>query len=175
MSDQNHDGAGRDGRPALGADLIIPCLAAALTIYFLVSTSRMVWEARANGTVIGAALLILIAVQVFKVMRQWWAGAGTLGLGPLVERSSLQAQRLGLLAVLAVFIAAVPFVGTTLGLFATMLACMLILGVRDWRMLVGISFAVAATVYGLFILLLQSRLPRGPVEAALGSLFGTGG
>ena len=175
MSEQNHDGADRGGRPALGADLIIPGLAAGLTIYFLVSTSTMVWEARANGTVIGAALLILVAVQVVKILRQRWAGAGTLGLGALTERSVIQAQRLGLLVVIALFIAMIPFVGTTLGLFASMLACMRILGVRDWRILVGISFAVAATVYCLFILLLQSRLPLGPVEAALGSLFGTGG
>jgi hypothetical protein len=175
MSEQNHDGAGRDARPALGADLIIPCLAAGLTIYFLVSTSSMVWEARANGTVIGAALLVLVAVQVVKILRQRWAGAGTLGFGALTERSPIQAQRLGLLAVIALFIALIPFVGTTVGLFASMLACMRILGVRDWRMLVGISFAVAATVYCLFILLLQSRLPLGPVETALGALFGTGG
>jgi hypothetical protein len=175
MSEQNHDGAGRDSRPALGADLIVPLLAAGLTIYFLVNTSGMVWEARANGTVIGAVLLILVAVQVVRIVRQLRGGRGTLGLGSLVEWSPVQGQRLSLLVVLALFIAAIPFVGTTLGLFATMFACMWILGVRDWRTLFGISLAVAATVYCLFILLLQSRLPMGPVETALGSLLGGGG
>ncbi|HEX2552298.1 MAG TPA: hypothetical protein VHL98_01265 [Microvirga sp.] len=175
MNEPQHDGAGRDSRPALGADLIIPLLGAGLTIYFLVSTSSMVWEARANGTVIGAALLVLVAVQVVKIARQWRSGNGTFGFGGLVERSPVQAQRLGLLVVAALFIAAIPFVGTTPGLFVSMLAGMWILGVRDWRMLLGISFAVAVTVYCLFILLLQSRLPVGPIETALGSLFGRGG
>ncbi len=174
MSEQNDDGAGGDERPALGADLIIPFLAAGLTIYFLVNTAGLVWEARANGTVIGVALLILVALQLFKIARRLWAGQGTLGLGSLVERSPVQAQRLGLLVVLALFIATIPWVGTTLGLFLTMAASMWILGVRDWRALLGVSLAVAATVYGLFILLLQSRLPVGPVEAALGPLFGGG-
>ncbi len=171
MSEQTPEDAGPARRPALGADLIIPLLAGGLTIYFLAGTAGLVWEARANGTVIGTVLLILVAVQVFKVGRQLRAGRGTLGLGGLVERSPVQVQRLGLFAALTLFIVTVPWVGTTLGLFLTMLAGMRILGVRDPRYLAGVSFAVAATVYVLFMVLLQSRLPSGPVEAVLGWLL----
>jgi hypothetical protein len=158
-------------KPALGADLIIPLLAAGLAIYFLVSTAGLVWEARANGTVIGGVLLLLVAAQLIKIGRQVLQGEGSLSLGSLVEWSPEQAQRLGLLIVMVAFIATIPWVGTTLGLFLAMFASMAILGVRDWRALLGISFAVAAVVYLLFILLLQSRLPVGPVEAFLGALF----
>jgi hypothetical protein len=52
-----------------------------------------------------------------------------------------------------------------------MLASMRILGVRDLRALLGISLAVAGSVYLLFIVLLQSRLPVGPIETLLGSLL----
>lgn len=38
----------------LGADLIIPVLAAGFTLYYLISSSNLVWEARANGTVVGS-------------------------------------------------------------------------------------------------------------------------
>lgn len=175
MSDQDQDGAGRAQRPAFGADLIIPLLAAGLTVYYLVSTSGMVWEARANGTVIGTAVLVLVAVQIVKIARQLRAGRATLGFGSLAERSPVQVQRLALLAILALFIAAIPWAGTTLGLFLAMAASMWVLGVRDLRVLLGTAFAVAATVYLLFIQLLQSRLPVGPVEAALGALLGRGG
>ncbi len=101
----------------MGADLIIPGLAAGLTIYFLVNTAGLVWEARANGTVIGAVLLILVAVQLVRIGLEVRRGRASLGLGSLLERSTVQVQRLGLLVVLTLFIAAIPWVGTTLGLF----------------------------------------------------------
>ncbi len=171
MSDEDPKPELRTERPALGADLIIPALAAGLTIYFLVNTAGLVWEARANGTVIGAALLILVAAQLVRVVLAVRGGRASLGLGSLAERSTVQAQRLGLLAVLALFVATIPWVGTTLGVFLTMLASMRILGVRDLRALLGISLAVAGSVYLLFIVLLQSRLPVGPIETLLGSLL----
>lgn len=170
MSEDAPEPAGRERRP-LGADLVIPALAAGLTVYFLVNTASLVWEARANGTVIGAVLLILVAAQFGRVGLEVWRGNASLGLGGLAERSPVQAQRLGLLAVLALFVATLPWVGTTLGVFLAMLLSMTILGVRDLRALLGIPLAVAGSVYLLFILLLQSRLPVGPVEALLGSLL----
>jgi hypothetical protein len=171
MSEPNHETRGQERRPALGADLIIPILAAGLTIYFLVNTAGLVWEARANGTVIGIALLILIAAQLLKIGRDVIQARGSLSLGRLVERSPEQAQRLGLLLIMTVFIATIPWVGTTLGLFLAMLTSMAVLGVRDWRALLGVSFAVATVVYLLFIVLLQSRLPVGPVEAFLATFL----
>jgi hypothetical protein len=171
MSEPIRDAGEPAKRSALGADLIIPLLAAALAVYFLVNTARLVWEARANGTVIGVVLLILVAAQFIKIGRKVRDGRATLGFGNLVERSPAQAQRLGLLIVMSVFIATIPWVGTTLGLFLTMLSSMRILGVRDPRTLFAVAFAVAAVVYLLFIVLLQSRLPVGPVESVLGSLL----
>jgi hypothetical protein len=172
MSDPAPDPEVPQERSALGADLIVPLLAAGLAIYYLVSTRGMAWEARANGTVIGGCLLAMIAFHVGRLVLRYRRGEGTLGFGDLFERSPVQAQRVGLLAILFVFIALVPWLGTTLGVFLTLLALMLILGVRSWRHLLLVSLAVAATVYLLFMLLLQSRLPSGPVEAALGRLFG---
>jgi hypothetical protein len=161
-------------KSALGADLIIPVLAAGLTIYFLVSTRSMAWEARANGTVIGVGLLAMIALHLGRLVLGFRRGEARLGFGDLLERSPVQAQRVGLLLILVVFIALVPWLGTTLGVFLSLLALMLTLGVRSWRRLLLISLAVATTVYLLFMLLLQSRLPSGPVEEALGRLFGGG-
>jgi hypothetical protein len=158
-------------RPALGADLIIPVLAAAFTIYFLASSAGLVWEARANGTLIGICLLALILLQVVRVAAQVRAGRATLGFGSLLERSTAQYQRLGILLILIAFVVTIPWLGTTLGLFLVMIAAMWVLGVREWRTLIGIAFAVAASVYILFIALLASRLPTGPVERLLAPIF----
>lgn len=172
MSEARDGAVVPESKPALGAVLIIPLLAAALTIYFLVDSSRLVWEARANGTVIGAIVLVLVAIQLFRIGREVLTGRATLGLGELVERSPLQMQRLALVAIMVVFIALVPWVGTTGGLFVSMFLSMAVLGVRSPAQLFGISAVVAATVYVLFIHLLQSRLPTGPVESAIGAMLG---
>lgn len=161
-----------DTRPALGAALVIPLLAAALTAYFLIDASRLVWEARANGTVIGTILLALVALQLFRIGREVLAKRATLGFGDLVEWSPLQAQRLGLVAIMVLFILTVPWLGTTGGLFLSMFLSMAVLGVRSPAILLGVSTAVGASVYVLFIYLLDSRLPTGPVEAAIGALLG---
>ncbi len=159
-------------RPPLGAALVVPLLAAALTAYFLIDSSRLVWEARANGTVIGVILLGLVALQLFRIGREVLATRATPGFGDLVERSPLQAQRLGLIAIMVVFILLAPWVGTTGGLFLSLFLSMVVLGVRSPAILLGVSTAVGATVYILFIYLLDSRLPTGPVEAAIGALLG---
>jgi hypothetical protein len=173
-ADMSGDPANREPpteRPALGADLIIPLLGAGMAIYFLTDTAGLVWEARANGTVIGTALLTLVTVQLVRVGLAVRAGRASLGFGGLVEWSPVQGQRLGLLAVMTLFIVTIPWVGTTLGLSLALLASMRLLGVRDLRVLFGISLAVASVVYLLFIVLLQSRLPAGPVENLLATIL----
>ncbi len=153
-----------DAKPAIGGDLIIPVLAVAFTTYYLVSTSNLTWEAKANGVVIGVMLYALIAMQVVRIGMKVARGQATLGLGELVERSKPQWQRLAIIAILVFFIATIGFLGTSLSLFLTMFALMWVLDERRWANLLGISFATTATVYLLFIVLLGTRLPRGPVE-----------
>lgn len=165
---------GPGAKPALGADLIIPGLAAALTVYFFVDSAALVWEARANGTVLGAALMALIVAQVARVTVLWRAGEGSLRLGEIVRPSPVQGRRLAVVAILVVFVATVPWLGTTLGLFLAMAALMWVLGVPDRRVLLGVAALTAATVYVLFIALLKTQLPAGAVERLLQALLGGG-
>lgn len=153
--------AGRGQIPALGAFFIIPLLACALTIYFLVSTSDLNWEARSTGTFIGVILLVLCLAQFirlgFKVLR----GEATMGLGDLLENTFYNRLRLGLLALIVAFVAMLPILGTTLGLFLVLIAMIRLMGVRNWVVLVAVAFVTAATVHGLLIYLLGSQLPQG--------------
>jgi hypothetical protein len=165
----------RERRDAqLGADLIIPVLAAGFTLYYLISSFNLVWEARANGTVVGVTLLTLIAIQVARVVIKLRNGTGKLGFGDFARWSPAQAQRLMLIATLIVFVAAIPWLGTTLGLFVVMLAAMWILGVRSPATLLSVAVGVSATVYIVFIVLLGARFPAGPIEHGLAPLFGGG-
>ena len=163
-----------DEMPALGADLIIPGLALAFTTYYLVSTLSLTWEAKANGVVVGIALYILIAAQLIRIGRRVVLGEATLGLGELATFDTAQKQRVALVVITALFILTLPWLGVSIGLFLTMLASMWVLGERSWRVLIGLSFLTSATVYLLFVLFLQSRLPTGPVEALIERLAGGG-
>lgn len=161
-------------RPALGADLVIPVLAAAFTIYFLVSTGHFTWEAKANGVVIGFTLLALLAAQVVRIFLAARRGEGTLGLGELAAPSTAQGQRLALLAILALFVGTISWLGTTLALFLAMTASMFVLGVRRPIELFGVPLATATAVYLVFVLLLPTRMPLGVVEKGLAALTGGG-
>ena len=162
-------------RTARGADLIIPVLAAAFTIYFLASTWRLTWEAKANGVVVGGLLLVLIAVQLVRIGLGVGAGRYSLGLGEFLARSPAQAQRLGLIAILIMWIATISWLGTTISLVLVMAASMLVLGVRNWTTLALASLGTAACVYIVFILALRSRLPRGLFEDMMARLIAGGG
>jgi hypothetical protein len=170
MSDANPD-AGRGPPPALGAYFIIPLLACGLTIYYLISTVGLIWEAKSTGIVIGVVLLALCGTQIIRLGLKIARGEGTLGLGDLVENSLFNRQRLALLVLSALFIAALPLIGTTVGLFLVIVASIRVMGVRDWRVLVATAAATAATVHLLLIYLLGSQLPQGVFK----NLFSFGG
>lgn len=174
MSEDHAASRGGD-RPALGGDLVIPILAAAFTIYFLITTAGLDWEARANGVLIGVTLLVLVALQVGQTALKVATGGATLGLGELAEATPAQGRRLALIAILAAFIGTLPWLGTSLGLTLTMAASMAVLGVRSPRVLAGVSLGTAAAVYLLFIALLGAQLPAGPVEDLIARLSGAGG
>ena len=160
--------------PAIGGDLIIPILAVAFTTYYLVDTAHLVWEAKANGIVIGLLLYALIALQLVRIGRRLAKGEATLGLGELIENSTPQRQRIALVVITTLFIITLPWLGASLSLFLTMFSMMWVLGDRNWRSLVGVSLATTAAVYLLFIAFLGTRLPRGPVESLIGLLTGAG-
>ena len=160
MSDADRE-AERGSNAALGSHLFIPVLACALTIYYFVSTVGLVWEARATGTFIGAILIILCVAQIVRLGLQIRGGAGSLGFGNLFEDSLFNRQRLALLVLVALFIIAINWVGTTLGVFLLLMSSMWLMGVRRMRVLLSVSIITAAVVHFLLIYLLGSQLPQG--------------
>jgi hypothetical protein len=159
--------AGRGPIPALGAYFLIPLMACGLTAYYLVSTVGLIWEAKATGIFIGVILLGLCIAQFVRLGLKVARGEGTLGFGDLVEGTLFNRQRLALLALSALFIVSLPWVGTTLGLFLVIAASTWVMGVRDWRVLIAVAAVTAATVHFLLIYLLGSQLPQGVFKKLL--------
>ena len=149
---------------AYGADLVIPVLAAAFTIYFLYTIAGLEWEAKANGIFVGVALLALVAVQVVRSVIGIARGRGRLTFGPLLEPREALPRRLGMMAITIAFVVTVPWLGLGLGLFIALAAGFAVMGVRPWRRVLLTSFIVAAVSTVLFNAVLDTGLPKGPVE-----------
>jgi hypothetical protein len=155
---------------ALG-DLVIPALAVAFTVYFFDSVWELAWEARATGIVVGTALLVLVALLVVRVVRRLAAGRATLTFGHLIGPWPYGRQRIGMIVLCMLFIALVPWLGLTLGLFVLTSSLMFLLGAGNWRAIVTASGAVSVAAYLLFVALLNTRMPRGPIEKLLATFF----
>jgi hypothetical protein len=150
----------------LGADLVIPALALGFAVYFFVSIADLAWEAKANGVVIGGVLVLLILIQVVRIGVQLARRTGSLSLESLWEPREALGKRVGLVVVTIVFIGTLKWLGLTLGLLLALLATLWLMGARG-KALVILPIAVSAAAYLLFVLLLQSDIPHGPIEKLL--------
>ena len=153
-------------RTPLGADLVIPALALAFAVYFFFSIADLAWEAKANGVVIGGALVLLVLVQLVRIGLRMARGHASFGLGPLLEPRDTMWKRLGLVAVTITFIGTLHWLGLTLGLLLALYASLWLMGARG-KPLYIIPVVVAALAYLLFVALLQTEIPHGPIERML--------
>lgn len=159
------------GPEPLGADLVIPALALAFAAYFFVSIDDLAWEAKANGVIIGWTLVALVAAQLVRIVVRVAGGRADLGFHALLQPRDAFAKRLGLMAITIAFIATLKWLGVTLGLFLGLLASLYLLGIRKRKVLVGVSAVTSAVVYILFIAILDSAFPHGPIERAIAALL----
>lgn len=142
------------------AELVIPALALGFAVYFFFSIADLAWEAKANGVLIGAVLSILVLVQLARL------GFHGRQAEPVLLWGGREAgrRRLGLIAITVAFIATLQWLGLTLGLFLALLAALWVMGVRKPALLIAIPAGVALSALLLFIVLLQSDFPHGPIE-----------
>jgi hypothetical protein len=157
-------------RVNLGAELVLPVLALAFATYFLVSTAELQWEAKANGVIIGGLLVALLAIQFVRSVIAYVRGRADLSFAPLVQPRDVFYKRLGMMGITIALVATVPWLGVGLGLFLSLVAALLMMGVRGFAHVLLVAFLVALACSVLFAVVLDSGLPRGPVEHLLLSL-----
>jgi len=156
----------KPGAP-LGADLAIPVLAVGFAAYFFWSITDLAWEAKANGVIVGTALVVLAAIQIVRIAVKVAKGEGSLATDALWQPGDVLGKRIGMVLVTVAFIALLQVLGLTLALFLAMAAALVIMGVRSLAMVLGISGAVAVAAYILFIAVLDSAFPHGLIEKLL--------
>lgn len=148
-----------------GADLVVPVLALAFTVYFFFSTRELQWEARANGLIIGTALIVLSIAQLARIAIAVVRRHEGLGFASLLSPPDALRKRLGMLAVTIVFVATLPWLGLGLGLFLAFVAAFWIMGVRPLRHVLLVSLVIVAVCWVMFTVALDIGLPPGPVES----------
>lgn len=158
-------------KAALGADLVIPALALGFAVYFFWSIDDLGWEAKANGVLIGTVLIVLIAIQLVRMGTQFAQGTGDLRADPLWLPRDVLGKRVGMVVIAVLFIGVLEWLGLTLSLLFAMSLALWVMGVRKPWTIAGVSFTVAAAAYLLFIAVLDSAFPHGPVERLLARLF----
>jgi hypothetical protein len=164
------NGNSRDGglmRESFGSDFIVPLLAILLGAYYLVSTSDLNWESKTTGLVIGITLMIMCGAQTVRLAVRIVSRGGSLGFGGLIADTVHNRRRLALVALQLLFVATIPWLGTTIGIFLLLIGSLFAMGVRGIGKLLGVSLTTAIVVYVVFMVLLNSRLPRGILEHAL--------
>ena len=166
MADSREDG----GRRPAGADLVIPIIALAFAGYFFFSIADLQWEAKANGVIIGSALVVLILVQLVRMALDLTRGKASLAFTPLIEPRDVLLPRIALVVITFAFIATITWLGVTLGLFVSLLASLWALGIRRRKQLILVPLVTSAAVYVLFIAILDTSFPHGPVEHAVSAL-----
>lgn len=149
-----------------GVDLVIPALALGFAAYFFVSIADLAWEAKANGVMIGGILAALIALQLARIGIRVMKREADLGLSPLWEPREALGKRVGMVVVTIAFIATLNWFGLTLGLLLALVAALWIMGARGKSLFI-LPLAVALAAYLLFVVLLQSNIPHGPIERLL--------
>ncbi|HWI79536.1 MAG TPA: hypothetical protein VNS31_10085 [Ramlibacter sp.] len=157
-------------RVALGAELVLPVIALAFAIYFLVSTADLQWEAKANGVIIGSLLVLLLIVQFVRSGIAYLRGRADFSFATLLQPKDVFYKRLGMMAITIALVATVPWLGVGLGLFLSLAAALVMMGVRGYGHALLVAFLVALACSVLFTVVLDSGLPRGPVEHLLLSL-----
>lgn len=158
-------------RKPVGQELIIPGLAVAFTAYYFWTVQELAWEAKANGIVIGTIMLALVVLLLVRLGWQISKGQAsarvTLGSDRETNRT-----RILLMVLMAGFLLALPFLGTSISLALLLFAAMWLLGGRHWPTLVGVSVVTPLLVWFALIWLLGTRFPAGPFEHLMAALLG---
>ena len=162
-SDPNQGSAGR----SFDSELVIPVLAMAFAVYYVVSIWNLPWEAQMNGFFLSAAIWVLGLLFVVRVIRRSLAEHGRFGFETIIGSGPLVVRRLGLVGLTVGYVIVIPWLGFTLTTMVFLAAAMAHLGVRSWKQLAGVSLTLSLIGYVVFIVALNSRLPRGPFEHLL--------
>ena len=163
----------RDQRPNLGAELVIPITAVALTIYYFSTILDSPWTAQATAAVVGIILVGCCAIFFVKAGIDFAAGRARLGLRDLIEPVASLNRKLGLFALTLAALVIMPWAGFTATAILFLAGAILLL--REGRdPLLTIAFAVVLSLvwFVVFVVIFKRQFPLGWLDEQLKAVFG---
>jgi len=154
-----------------GDELVLPIVALLFALYYFYTIKDLAWEAQINGFLIGSVLILLVLIFLARTGLEVIRRQASLEFSDLFRWGPFQAARLGLFGLAVAYVLVIPYAGYTLTTLAFLAAAMFVLGVRSLVKILGISLILSFTGYYLFIALLDTRFPPGPVEKLIETLF----
>ena len=149
----------------LGADLVIPVLAVAFTLYFFSTIWNSPWTAQVSAFAIGGVLLLVCVLFFVKVAGQYKRGEGRFTFTSLVNYEDIRTGRFGLVVTTLAFCWFIDDLGFTLTTFLFLWFSMAILGAFKRLGLVTLtSLALSLGGWAIFIWAFDTRFPRGWFE-----------
>lgn len=111
--------------------------------------------------VISMLVVAIVSVSITEI-RDLWGRSGDLTFAESVRRRARKWNRsIGLVFVGIAYIGTIDFLGFFPASFAGMIAIMLLGGLRDPKLMIGVTVLVLIAVYGLFIQLMGLQPPEG--------------
>ena len=153
------------------SELIFPILVLAFTFYYIYTIRELSWEAAINGYLTGGTLTVLIIVLFIRTAVTILKGHTEWSFKIRLSLSTLAKKRVGLIFLAGVYIASMLWAGFILPTFFFLFLGMFLLGVRSRLLLFSISAVFTMAGYIFFILVLDTRFPKGPIEKLISGIF----
>lgn len=168
MTDNHRSGRDQKAPKNVLPDLIIPVMALAFAAYYLTTITEVPWTAQASAVLVGGLLTLSILAFAIRTIWRVRSGIETLSWRGLAVDPSTNLKRAGLLGLSIGFVWFISDLGftlaTTIFLF---LAIVLLSSLRNWRNAALVAIASALIGYFIFIVIFETRFPKGPVENVL--------
>jgi len=158
-------------KPNIAGELIIPVLGVLFTIYYISTVLDSPWTAQVNAYMVGSVLLAVSVVFFGLKFRDLIRGDAVLDVPVARGLNAMKSAQTGFILIALGYLMIMEILGFTLATAVFFWLAMLLLdGGRRPVMKIGLSAVMALIGYLVFILMFETRLPKGPVESILAGL-----
>ena len=169
MHDENQD---KVKRPELGAELVIPIAAVALTAYYATTILDSPWTAQATAAVVGVILVGCCVAFFIGAGLDLARGRARLGVMSLLRPLDSIPRKAGLLALTIAALAAMPWLGFTLtSIVFLALSILLLREGRDTSRTILFAVALSLAWFVVFVLIFKRQFPLAWFDMQLKAVF----
>lgn len=162
----------RQGKKAIGSDLLIPVAAIIFALYYFSTIIDSPWTAQVSAFFIGTVLIALCLIFFVVVAMRLRRGEATLGFAPLIQPRVIAPKRAILFALTLGYIFFIEWGGFTITTFLFLCLAMLVLSEgRNRRLIVGLAAVLSVGGYLLFVVAFERHFPEGPFEHLYKTLY----